>query len=119
MKTIKIIDLLNKIANGEEVPKRIRIREVEYKFTEIIVRNLTYSDRGSNINYAYENEFDNYWLDCARINEEVEIIEDAEEDEGIKKVDTNIPCSYEIETTLRDKLNEVIDIVNELKKEGK
>ena len=42
----------------------------------------------------------------------------AEEDKGIKKIDTNIPCTYEIETTLRDKLNEVIDAVNKLNKKG-
>ena len=29
MKTIKIIDLLNKIANGEEVPKEIKIKTSE------------------------------------------------------------------------------------------
>ena len=34
-KTIKVIDLLNKIAKGEEVPKKIKIRDkiYEYKYT--------------------------------------------------------------------------------------
>ena len=31
MKTIKIIDLLNKIANGEEVPKKIKYENDIYK----------------------------------------------------------------------------------------
>lgn len=35
-------------------------------------------------------------------------------DRGIEKIDTNIPCAYEIETTLRDKLNEVIDELNKV-----
>ena len=43
-------------------------------------------------------------------------LKDAEEEKGIKKIDTNIPCAYEIESTLRDKLNEVIDAVNKLNK---
>lgn len=32
IKTIKIIDLLNKIANGEEVPKKIKINNVIYEY---------------------------------------------------------------------------------------
>ena len=93
-KTIKIIDLLNKIANGEEVPKKIKIREVDYKFTQISTRNLTFSDSGNNINYAYENDFENYWLDCARINELVEILDEEDEFEDIESFGVHYSWDY-------------------------
>ena len=32
---MKIIDLLNKIANGEEVPKKIKYLTYEYKFNQV------------------------------------------------------------------------------------
>lgn len=32
--TIKVIDLLNKIANGEEVPKKIKILGIEFEWFE-------------------------------------------------------------------------------------
>jgi hypothetical protein len=35
MKVIRIIDLLNKIANGEEVPKKIRINKIVYEYAGI------------------------------------------------------------------------------------
>jgi len=35
MKTIKVIDLLNKIANGEEVPKKIIFLGNTYRYDEI------------------------------------------------------------------------------------
>ena len=37
-KTIKIIDLLNKIANGEDVPKKIKFRDDIYEF-DIVVKH--------------------------------------------------------------------------------
>ena len=121
---MKIIDLLNKIANNEEVPKKIKIRGTIYKFTEIFTKNLTFADRGSNINNAYENDFENYWLDCARINEEVEIIE---EDKKIEKwgegaLEEMEKCTdYTLEDLqkyiriLAETQNELIDEINNLK----
>ncbi len=84
---MKVIDLLNKIANGEEVPNEIKIRGIVFKFTEINTRNLTFADNGSNINYAYENDYENYWLDCARVNEEIEMIHSIEEDKNIEEIE--------------------------------
>ena len=115
MKTIKIIDLLNKIANGEEVPKKIKYKNKVFIYDQ---QNKLYRNEEVSSN-TLKHMFYLYYLEKI-LNDEVEIIEYVEKDKGIKKVDTNIPCSYEIETTLRDKLNEVIDIVNSLnKKEGK
>lgn len=108
MKKIKIIDLFIKIANGGKIPKKIKYNGK--------ILNL---DNSRELRYRFENDTFLSWdwfMENRLLNEEVEIIEYAEEDEGIKKVDTNIPCSYEIETTLRDKLNEVIDTLNRVSK---
>ena len=128
---MKVIELLNKIAKGEEVPKKIRIREVDYNFTKINTKNLTFSDRGSNINYAYENDFENYWLDCARINEEIEIIEEEKE---IEELNLMFPIGDDIKNAelggfvsiyksnlinIKYKIDEIIDELNKIKKEGK
>ena len=111
---MKVIDLLNKIANGEEVPKKIR-----YK----------------NLSYIYSNECKGYYLgtnperietfDCNRLyqkfssgdmlNDEIEVIE---EDKKIKNLyiwvngkdnTKHIPNNEE----LTMKINEIIDKINE------
>jgi hypothetical protein len=41
---IRIIDLLNKIANGEEVPKKIKWNDTKYIFFENT--NQYYEDKG-------------------------------------------------------------------------
>ena len=118
---MKIIDLLNKIANNEEVPKKIKIRGIIYKFTEIFTKNLTFADRGSNINNAYENDFENYWLDCARINEEVEILDEPKKIEKItvREKTLGFPqgewTARNMDKAFAIKINELIDEVNKLK----
>ena len=120
---MKVIDLLNKIANGEEVPKKIR-----YK----------------NLSYIYSNECKGYYLgtnperietfDCNRLyqkfssgdmlNDEIEVIE---EDKKIEKIilDDWAEITYSEDWKLLtydfnrnsnlfvDKINEIIDKINE------
>ena len=63
---MKIIDLLNKIANGEEVPKKIHIKQFQCDF---IFNGYTY--------LSDEKEQQNiYWcLHSGSLNYEVEVIE--------------------------------------------
>jgi len=72
-KKIKVIELLNKIANGEEVPKKIKSKDKEFYFQE---------DEAS-IDYLYRTDKNgNGWLvvqDLA-LNDEVEILEDNTEE---------------------------------------
>lgn len=73
-KTIKIIDLLNKNANGEEVPEKIKYRNCIF--------NKTF---GAGINPNYVN-YDNTYLleyvsnEADSLNELVEILEDNTEE---------------------------------------
>lgn len=73
---MRIIDLLNKIANDDKVPKKIRIRGFEFIVGE-----------GSSIeNYYLLEETDESWLNAIdiRLYDEVEIIED---NKNIKEIE--------------------------------
>ena len=133
METIKVIDLLNKIANGEELPKKIKWDDMI--FTLGIIREVPTLKTANNIDII---EF----IRARYLNDEAEIIEDAEEDKEIEKLDVallgqcdnwlekrdvNIKSDFELnpyiienirENTLyfQRKINEVIDVVNKLNK---
>ena len=79
-KTIKMIDLLYKIANGEEAPKKIRYFGEEFKLAK---DNEYYSVCSSRPLISYFGE--DYLR--AELNDEVEIL-DEEEFEDIKEIDT-------------------------------
>ena len=66
-KTMKIIDLLNKIANGEEVPKKIKYNETEYNLNEI-------TGWYQSINVI--GEVNEWFISKYRLNDTVEIIEE-------------------------------------------
>ena len=90
---MKVIDLLNKIANGEEVPKTIRVRGVFYpdwdeNYKPIDVEDMTiwYLD-DSYFNYDYyskgeigerKNMFETFLINRI-LNNKVEIIDYLEE----------------------------------------
>lgn len=103
MKTIKIIDLLNKIANGEEVPKKIKYENDIYKHID----NYCYYCDETNLILS-----DRIFAEYSKLNDEVEIIE---EDKKIEKLEyeemddmVGIPTNQE----LMEKINEIIDYLN-------
>ena len=108
---MKVIDLLNKIANGEEVPSPIYYKKLYFDF-----------DDGD-----YFNQKTTYWLfndnDIESIlNDEVEIIEEDKEIEKIKYYDDSIAWVIDgawqlsdIDKIAIDKINEIIDKINEEK----
>ena len=109
---MKVIDLLNKIANGEEVPKKIKYNDTTYTYHERVEKIYGFVDEQGT--YLEEQ----YYI-TGVLNHEVEIIE---EDKEIEELDA---ISYYDETkTLyqidyekaQDKINELVKAVNELKK---
>jgi hypothetical protein len=109
---IKVIQLLNKIANGEEVPEKILIRGYEYNLVKRFQTGNIYD--GGNINFAYEDDFENYWLDMAKINDEIEIIEEDKEIKEIK-LDSQLILSWNL-SQIENKINELVKSINGLKK---
>ena len=94
---MKIIDLLNKIANGEEVPKKVHIKQFQDNF---IFNGYTYlrdDEEAQNI----------YWyLHTEALNYEVEILEEE------KKIPEKLPNNFHYtgeEENIANKINEIID----------
>lgn len=79
---MKVIDLLNKIANGEEVPKRIKYRYHIYEYED------GYDFVCDDLEHPYFAE--NYCNDYEDLNSEVEIIE---EDKKIEKLIFDKDCT--------------------------
>ena len=111
-KKIKVIELLNKIANGEEVPKRIKYEGLIYNWD--ITGYLHYED-----SHISEKAFlEGYRTDMC-LNDEVEILEDnTEEIEELKYdvVDENGRGWYKLDT-IADKVTELIKAVNQIRKD--
>ena len=102
-KKIKIIELLNKIANGEEVANlKIKHWKQICNFNIKMGFITCQSDEGYNLDL----------IQC--LNDEVEILEDnTGEIEELKGLDIHTP------SVLRDKINELVKAVNKLRKENK
>lgn len=104
---MKVIDLLNKIANGEEVPKKVKYKTHYWEYKEE--------------EKDYQDDEDDYVFSCsnyditAMLDNEVEIIE---EDKKIKKLkhakEDDILVNGE---SLLDKIDEIIDYINNGDKE--
>lgn len=73
MKTIKIIDLLNKIANGEEVPKKIRYNSIYRSPLVYDEQAEDYDNNGKSYMFVY---LFSYKIPSKFLNNEVEIIEE-------------------------------------------
>lgn len=102
MNKIKVIDLLNMISKGEEVPNKIKIKQWEY------------NEEDEDLEYEL---FDRLYNEDFELNDEVEEIE---EDKKIEKIpntylDKEMYSKYwDIDTKiLQEKINEIIDKINE------
>ena len=119
---MKLIDLLNKIANGEEVPKKIRFNDIEWEYNKPQYERVDKKDR-SNLWTGY-----NFRI----LDDEVEIIEEEKkipeklkwhEENGVGNdddafyVDVNGKSQYvdseydSWEMTVILKINEIIDFL--------
>ena len=100
---MKIIDLLNKIANGEEVPKKIKTCDDEIFY---------YDETDDNEVARYKNKNDVPIIDEFYLNDEVEIIE---EDKKIEKIGNDYYHKTQPEQNqiFQRKINEIIDYLME------
>lgn len=116
---IKIIDLLVKIANNEEVPKHIKCNNLNLYWND---ENYTYDIREDKL-YAPFNIFD-----YSELNNEAEIIEEPkkiekiemyQDEEGhyfLNKQYRKVYVNCDEMDFMVDKFNELIDEINNLKK---
>lgn len=115
---MKVIDLLNKIANGEEVPEKIKVGNIIWSFDK---KEKTYFMNNTNIQLFYVEEI------TKKLNDEVEVIEEDKKIEKLENLNVNY-CRdgklYETLTkdqialdisTLQKWVNKIIDRINEVK----
>ena len=108
---IKIIDLLNKIANNEEVPKKIKYKDNVYYLGKNMVDLHTYQTEGSNNTRKLSLIINNEYLN---LNDYVEIIEEPKKIEKCKNYEDFLAIDDYIEH-LKNKIDELIDEINNLK----
>ena len=112
---MKVIDLLNKIANGEEVPEKIKYNGTEYKLNEKTGWYQSIDVIGS------VNE---WFISKYRLNDTVERIEDTEDIniQDIKELEDIVALSEEGYMTrgtfigITDKINELVQAIKQLDK---
>lgn len=103
---IKIIDLLNKIANNKEVPKKIKIKNVIYEY-----RGYMYCTEKANYQDIEDYLFGKWNFNI--LNDYVEIIE---EPKKIEKIDfRTLNTQKEKNRVMKDTINKLIDEINNLK----
>ena len=109
IKTIKIIDLFNMLANFEEMPEKIKYWGIDYSWNRF---DKDYQKGNGEL--LFGNMKGIYHL-----NDEIVIIEEEKEIEKIGKIYDGFTDSYYdtcLETTIK-KVDEIIDEINKLKKE--
>lgn len=113
---MKVIDLIIKQYNNEDMPKHIKINKLNYTYNN---NRKTYeSEYGEFMSFDFTNNV---------LNMQVELIEDETIDiESIKellKIGELVNYNYEVDKTdvviNRNKINELVQAVNQLNKEIK
>jgi hypothetical protein len=84
---MKVIDLLNKIANGEEAPKKIKYDNTIYEYNE----QYDYKNE-LQINYYSVDKGEDFFNEvyCFSLNDEVEIIEENKKELHANNIEFNI-----------------------------
>lgn len=109
---IKVIDLLNKIANDEEVPKKILLNGIVFEYQG---DDYLYKDEDKKEHWLFSVSYTNkyIWLENF-LKTEAEIIEEPKKIEKCKNYEDFLEIDDYIEH-LKNKINELIDEINNLK----
>lgn len=125
--TIKVIDLFNKIANGEEVPKKIRWRDKIWDYWD---RDQDYKSKQgrwftSNLNDIRTREFVTDIVEIIEKQEEIDIQSIEELDENFTYIENHISglgiekVLNKAEIELVNKINKLVQAVKQLDKKIK
>ncbi len=105
---IKIITLLNKIANNEKVPKYILLTNIVFHYDDDV------QDYENDSEYLFRDIFSNFDRSEDFLNLELEIIE---EEKVIEKINYEEHIGIDLSEAVCNKINELVDEINKLKKE--
>lgn len=112
---MKVIDLLNKIANGEELPKTIYYKGGFWHLEQEFSNRLPYYENEYNMDNLLSGEEKDYFSQS--LNDEVEIIEEKKIPEKIEEREIEITMSIG-EQICANKINEIINCLDYLKSKG-
>lgn len=119
---MKVIDLLNKIAKGEEVPKEIRYKEKKWVYSTNVQDYIYENDR--EIKYLIQEILKGYTATKKLLLYKVEIIEEEKDIEEIEVenghiVDYDETGKHYITTNRKDRniyINKINELVREIRK---
>lgn len=120
MSKIKVQDLLIKIANKENLPKKIKFENYVYdlKYDENVCEYRYKHKDCTGIGFS-DSDLMYDWNLCLHLNDEIEIIEEPKKIEPFTKEEMEIysdtPAYIE---DLAHKVSLLIDVVNEMRKEN-
>ena len=97
---MKVIDLLNKIANGIDIPLQIKYDNDIWKYDEMARDYLLIDKSGEE--YLICEELNLMYA----LNEEVEVVEEEQKDKKIEKISDEV---FEKPFVVINKINEIID----------
>lgn len=111
---MKIIDLLNKIANGEEVPKKIKLKNFKeiYTLREDCTGYKWYGEEKTNNDFGETIHENLEYI----LKQDIEILEEPKKIEKCKNYEDFLEIDDYIEH-LKNKINELIDEINKLKED--
>lgn len=107
---MKIIDLLNRIAKGEEVPKRIKYKCDIYIIGEDACnKDVKYLNEKKDVDGYTKYLFQDWILDVI-LNDEIEILEEVEdkEYEDIEEIGNLLYIENQVESILHRKIDALI-----------
>lgn len=118
---MKIIDLLNKINNGEEVPEKVKFDNTIFKYDK---KQQEYNNKKDNGYYEtlLYRVMTTHFIDVL-LRAEVEVIEENKEIKELNKISydefkyTDCKHRFDLINIEYDKINELVQAVNELRKE--
>ena len=100
---MKVIDLLNRIANGIDIPLQIKYDNDIWKYDEMARDYLLIDKSGEE--YLICEELNLMYA----LNEEVEVVEEEQEDKKIEKIDEILTIMCD---DLKDKIKEITHKIN-------
>lgn len=104
---MKIIDLLNKIAKGEKVPKKIKVSDETYSFS---------NDDGDyyNVIDGKNSLLEKIWRYNAYVWLNLKVVEIEEKE--IEKIDfRTLNTQKEKNRVMKDTINQLIDVINDMR----
>ena len=112
---MKVIDLLNKINNGEEVPEKIKFNGIEFEYDERQEEYNHQRDDGyyETLLYVVMNTH----FISSLLRAEVEVIEEKKEIKEIEITEEDRAFYSETTVDIIEKTNEIVRAVNKLTKE--